>query len=85
MGNSDHGTTYMRVGEDDGELRPWHYIYVYNQKRGGERPARALPFAEFATAAHPPHRPASKINERVGPGNKTNLFPKLDAPSQGIA
>jgi len=30
MGNSDHGTTYMRVGRDDGELRPWHYIYVYS-------------------------------------------------------
>ena len=29
MGNFDHGTTYMRVGGDDGELRPWHYIYVY--------------------------------------------------------
>ena len=27
MGNSDHGTTYMRVGGDEGELRPWHYIY----------------------------------------------------------
>ena len=26
MGNSDHGTKYMRVGGDDGELRPWHYI-----------------------------------------------------------
>jgi len=22
MGNSDHGTTYMREGGDDGELRP---------------------------------------------------------------
>ena len=20
----------MRVGGDDGELRPWHYIYVYS-------------------------------------------------------
>jgi len=30
MGNSDHGTTYMRVGGDNGELRPWHYIYVYS-------------------------------------------------------
>jgi len=30
MGNSDHGITYMRVGGDDGELRPWHYIYVYS-------------------------------------------------------
>ena len=30
MGNSYHGTTYMRVGGDDGELRPWHYIYVYS-------------------------------------------------------
>ena len=28
MGNSDHGTTYMREGGDDGELRLWHYIYV---------------------------------------------------------
>ena len=28
MGNSDHGTTYMRVGGTDGELRPWHYVYV---------------------------------------------------------
>jgi len=28
MGNSDHGTTYMRIIGDDGELRPWHYIYV---------------------------------------------------------
>ena len=28
MGNSDHGTTCMRVGGGDGELRPWHYIYV---------------------------------------------------------
>ena len=30
MGNSDHGTTRMRVGGDDGELRPWRYIYVYS-------------------------------------------------------
>jgi len=28
MRNSDHGTTYMRVGGDNGELRPWHYLYV---------------------------------------------------------
>ena len=30
MGNSDHGTVYMRVGENDRELRPCHYIYVYS-------------------------------------------------------
>ena len=30
MGNSDHGTTCMRVGGDDGELRPWHYIFAYS-------------------------------------------------------
>ena len=30
MGNPDHGTTYMRVRGDDGELRPWHFIYVYS-------------------------------------------------------
>jgi len=29
MGNSDHGTTYMRVGWDDGELQPWH-LYVHS-------------------------------------------------------
>ena len=28
MGISDHGTTYIKVGGDDGELRPWHYIHV---------------------------------------------------------
>jgi len=33
MGNSDHGTKYMRVGGDDGKLRPWHYIYVYSIER----------------------------------------------------
>jgi hypothetical protein len=30
MGNSDHGTSHMREGGDDRELRPWHYIYVYS-------------------------------------------------------
>ena len=29
MGNSDHGTAYIRVGGDDGELRPWHYIRIH--------------------------------------------------------
>ena len=23
----------MRVGGDDGQLRPWHYIYVYSIER----------------------------------------------------
>ena len=36
MGNFEHGTTYMRVGGDDGELRPLHYMYVYsNESRLG--------------------------------------------------
>ena len=30
MENSDHGTTYMRVGGDVGELRLWRCIYVYS-------------------------------------------------------
>ena len=30
MENSERGTAYMRVGEDDGELRPWYYTYVYS-------------------------------------------------------
>ena len=30
MGNSDHVTTYMRDGGGNGQLRPWHYIYVHS-------------------------------------------------------
>ena len=26
----DRGLWVVRVGGDDGELRPWHYIYVYS-------------------------------------------------------
>ena len=26
------GLRVVRVGGDDGELRPWHYIYVYSNK-----------------------------------------------------
>jgi hypothetical protein len=33
MDHSDHGTTYMRVGGEDGELRPWRYMYVYGIER----------------------------------------------------
>ena len=33
MGNSDHGTTYIKEGGDDGELRQWHYIYLYSIER----------------------------------------------------
>ena len=25
METTEHGTTYMMAGGDDGELRPWHY------------------------------------------------------------
>ena len=35
MGNSNHGTTYMRVEGDDGELRPWHYMYEGRRGRWG--------------------------------------------------
>ena len=41
MGHSDHGTTYMRVGGDDGGLRPWHYIYEGRRGRWGT-PTMAL-------------------------------------------
>ena len=27
----------VRVGGDDGELRPWHYIYVYSIESSGIR------------------------------------------------
>ena len=30
MGNSDHGTTYIRVEGDDVKLQPRHYIYLYS-------------------------------------------------------
>ena len=35
MGNSDHGTAYTRVGGDDGELRPWRYVYEGRTGRWG--------------------------------------------------
>jgi len=45
MGNSDQSTTYMMVGGDDGELRPWHYIYErkpnYLARFPGGWPSRA--------------------------------------------
>ena len=34
MGDSDHKTTYMRSGGDDGAFRPWRYIYVHSIERG---------------------------------------------------
>ena len=39
MGNSDHGTTYMEVGGDDGEVRGTSYTYtmalhIHIQHRG---------------------------------------------------
>ena len=34
-GNSDHGTTYRRVGGDDGELRPWHFICDLKETQRG--------------------------------------------------
>ena len=34
MGNADDGTAYMRVGGDDGKLRPWHYICEGRRSRG---------------------------------------------------
>ena len=39
MGNSDHGTSYMRVGGDDGELRPWHFLYEGRRGRWGTQSA----------------------------------------------
>ena len=41
MGNSDHGTKYMRVGGDDGELRPWHYVHVYSHLQKLRQRARS--------------------------------------------
>ena len=32
MGISDHGSTYMRVERDHGELRPWHFIYEVDEE-----------------------------------------------------
>ena len=48
MGKSDHSTTYMREGEKDGELRPWHFIYVYSIYR------KPKPWREPARAKAPP-------------------------------
>ena len=35
MGRSDHGTSYMRVGGDDGKLGSWPYIYEGRRGRWG--------------------------------------------------
>jgi len=53
MGNSDHGTTYIRVGGDNGELRPWHYIYVYSIK--------SRPMMRFGYDAYMTRRPRRKV------------------------
>ena len=67
MENSDHGTTYIRVGRDDGELRPWHYMYIHSiesrLKGGGvpegpRRKGRELQRACPAARASPPASPA---------------------------
>jgi hypothetical protein len=45
----------VRVGGDDGELRPWHYIYVYSiESRPRPRPPRTLPCPP-SFARCPPH------------------------------
>ena len=57
MGISDHDTTYMRVGGDDGELRLWHYTYVYSiESTPKSREAHRSVAAEFVVCAAP-HRP----------------------------
>ena len=68
MGNSDHGTTYARIGEDDGELRPWHYIYMRaggDDVRGNE--SEGNPTAGWREAPPLGHAPAGLVGRRVAP------------------
>ena len=49
MGFSDHGTIYMRVRGDDGELRSWHYTYTGRGERSCTLPVRLSSQAEWAS------------------------------------
>ena len=79
MGNSDHGTTYMREGGDDGELRPWHYIYVYSigsrlvrRVRYDSHIRNLVRYAERSVAVR--RVPRGRIVPRVLPRLKRELF-----------
>jgi len=40
----------VRVGGDDGELRPWHYIYVYSIESRLIMPKHCPPCSENSAA-----------------------------------
>jgi hypothetical protein len=65
MENSDHGTTYIRVGRDDGELRPWHYMYIHSiesrLKGGGFLKGLVVKDESFSELALPPERHPQRV------------------------
>ena len=69
MGNSDHGTSYMRVGGDDGELRPWHFIYEGRRGRWGT-PTMALHIRMLPSS---PARERHRADARGAPGRDCHL------------
>ena len=55
MGKSDHSTSYMRAGGDDGKLRPWHFVYEGRRGRWGT-PTMALHIYEGRRGPASPRR-----------------------------
>ena len=78
MGNSDHGATYMRVGGDGGELRPWHYtnLEILHCDPKGRRALLRPPSTEgrsvcLCWAPSKPKGPKPQILEQVAPSGKS--------------
>ena len=64
MGNSDHGTAYIMVGGDNGELRPRHYIDVYSIE--SRVPCGSRPRRQSTRGTLPPPPPAISTRAVVG-------------------
>ena len=89
MGNSDHGTAYMRAGGDDGELRPEHYIQEGRRGRRGT-PTMALHIRkgnpkhlkqELALGSHLPLSVRRRLNPTNQPTNPLTNQPTNQPPT----
>ena len=85
MGNSQPWRHIYEGGRDDGELRPWQYIYVYSIERrlirrvAGRQAVRALRSStHVALATEEPH-PPTKCLLRVNPLGARCRRPQLVA------
>ena len=80
MGNSDHGTIHVRAGGDDGELRPWHFIYEGRRGRWGT-PTMALHIRMLPSS---PARERHGANARGAPGRDCHLVESLGVRVQNL-